>query len=329
MGKSAPEPPDPKETSAASTGTNVSTAIANAFLQNPSEVGPDGSTRLDPTGTFAFTDPYTGITNNIPTFTRTTSLSPEQQAIKAQQDAANLNLGKLANQQSSFLTDYLGKPVDLSNEATESRLFDLGRKRLDPMFAEQQNALAADLANKGIMLGSKQYDTAQRQQSEKENDAYNQLLLQGRGQAVQEALTQRNQPINEITALLSGSQVDQPNFLGSTVGAIPTTDTAGLINENYNQKLGIWQQQNQMTQGILGGLFGLGAKLIGLSDLLEKVDVKRIGTLDNGLGVYSYRYRNSDTVQIGVLAQEVEAMRPDAVFKIGSTRIVDYERAVA
>lgn len=329
MGKQAPTPPDPKETSAASTGTNVSTAIANAFLQNPSEVGPDGSTRLDPTGTYAFTDPYTGITNNIPTFTRTTTLSPEQQAIKAQQDAAQLNLGKLANQQSSFLTDYLGKPVDLSNEATEARLFDLGRKRLDPMFAEQQNALEAGLANKGIMLGSKQYDTAQRQQSEKENDAYNQLLLQGRGQAVQEALTQRNQPINEITALLSGSQVDQPNFLGSTVGAIPTTDTAGLINENYNQKLGIWQQQNQMTQGILGGLFGLGAKLIGLSDLLEKVDVKRIGTLDNGLGVYSYRYRNSDMTQIGVLAQEVEVMKPDAVFKIGSIRFVDYEKAVA
>src|SRR5690606_1842886 len=131
------------------------------------------------------------------------------QAIKAQQDAAQLNLGKLANQQSGFLTDYLGKPISLDNEATESRLFDLGRKRLDPMFAEQQDALAADLANRGIMIGSKQYDTALRQQYQRENDAYNQLLLQGRGQAVQERLTERNQPINEITALLSGSQVDQ------------------------------------------------------------------------------------------------------------------------
>jgi len=205
---------------------------------------------------------------------------------------------------------------------------ELGRKRLDPMFAQREEDLRSRLMNMGLRPGSEAWDREWTNETQARNDAYNQLLLTGRGQAVQEALTERNQPINEISALLAGSQVDQPNFLGSTVGAIPTTDVAGLINENYNQKLGIWQQQNAQTQNILGGLFSLGGKLIGLSDLLEKVDVKRIGTLDNGLGVYSYRYRNSDATQIGVLAQEVEQMRPEAVFKIGDTRFVDYEKAV-
>ena len=34
MGKSAPKPTDPKETSAAQTGTSVSTAIANGVMNN-------------------------------------------------------------------------------------------------------------------------------------------------------------------------------------------------------------------------------------------------------------------------------------------------------
>ncbi len=40
---SIPEPPDPKETAAAQTGTNVSTAIANSILGNVNQVTPYGS----------------------------------------------------------------------------------------------------------------------------------------------------------------------------------------------------------------------------------------------------------------------------------------------
>jgi hypothetical protein len=79
---------------------------------------------------------------------------------------------------------------------------------------------------------------------------------------VQDILAQRNQPITEITALLSGSQVSQPQLQGANIQPIPTTDNAGLINTNYQQKLANWQQQNAMGQSILGGLFGLGAAFI-------------------------------------------------------------------
>ncbi|RWI30409.1 MAG: hypothetical protein EOQ93_33145, partial [Mesorhizobium sp.] len=85
-----------------------------------------------------------------------------------------------------------------------------------------------------------------------ENDAYNQLLLQGRGQAVQEALAQNSAPINNLTALLSGSQVSQPNFVNANMPTIPTTDVAGLINTNYNQKLQNWQQQAQSSSDLFG-----------------------------------------------------------------------------
>ena len=44
--KSAPKAPDPRQTAAASTSTNIGTAIANAMLNNPDYVGPDGSTTM-------------------------------------------------------------------------------------------------------------------------------------------------------------------------------------------------------------------------------------------------------------------------------------------
>ncbi len=49
------------------------------------------------------------------------------------------------------------------------------------------------------------------------------------------------------------------------------------------------------------------------SDQRLKRDVARIGVLDNGLGLYRFRYLWSDTVYVGVMAQEVALIRPDAI----------------
>ena len=73
------------------------------------------------------TDPYTGQTYQVPRFSVTTTLSPEQQAIKTQQDGASLNLATLGNDLSGTLGDHLRGNFTIGNESTEARLFDLGR----------------------------------------------------------------------------------------------------------------------------------------------------------------------------------------------------------
>ena len=51
------------------------------------------------------------------------------------------------------------------------------------------------------------------------------------------------------------------------------------------------------------------------SDVALKHDVALLGTLDNGLGFYRFAYHGSDRAYVGVMAQEVEAVRPDAVVR--------------
>lgn len=258
MGKKAPQPTDPRETSAATTGSNVSTSVANAFMQNMNEYGPDGTKTFDQTGSTTITDPYTGQTYSIPRFSVTTTLSPQQQAVKAQQDAASLNLATLGNNLSGQLGQQLTGNFKLGNEAVEGRLFDLGRRRLDPMFAQRDEDLRTRLANQGIKAGTQAYDREMGLMGQQQNDAYNSLLLSGRGQATQELLAEDNQRINQISALLGGGQVSAPNFMtGAGVGAIPTTDNGSII-ANYDQgRMNAWQQNQAALGSMIGGLGGL------------------------------------------------------------------------
>lgn len=331
MGKpSAPTPPDPKATSAAQTGTSVATALANASLGNVSQVTPNGNLTYSQTGSSKFTDPYTGQSYDIPNYTATQTLSPDQQKLYDLNNQTQQNLGQIGVDQSAKIGGLLGTNVDLSNDAVESRLMDLGSKRLDPMFARQQDALSTQLANQGIQPGSAAWKAQMDQFQQGKNDAYNQLLLNGRGQSVQEILTERNQPLNEISALMSGSQVSQPNFINKQMPTIPTTDNAGIINQNYAQQFQNYQAESANRNALLGGLFGLGAAgVYKFSDRRLKKNIKKIGKTNDGQNLYSYRYKGSDEPQIGLMAQEVEKKRPEAVVTTPSGyKAVNYDKAL-
>lgn len=317
--KKAPAPPDPRETAAAQTGTNIGTAISNAMMGNVNQVTPEGSLTYDQTGTFDFRDPYTGQTYNIPRFTATQTYSPEQQALNQQNTATQMGLSRLAGERTNFLQNYLNQPFSLDNEATESRLWELGRKRLDPAFADSEDALRTRLTNQGLREGTEAYDREMRRFTEGRNDAYNQLMLSGRGQAVQEAMTERNQPINEIIALLSGSQVSQPQFVPTGQPNIPTTNVAGIINDDYRTRYGIYEdemaQRNDLMGGLFGGAAGIMRGLPTLSDKRAKENIEKVGKVD-GHNVYRYNYKGEPEgtpKSMGVMAQEVEKKRPDAV----------------
>ena len=297
-------------------------------MQNVNRVGADGSTlTYNQTGSSAFTDPYTGQTYQLPQYTATERLSAPAQAIYDTRQGAEQNLATAARNQSGNVVNSMSQPWNPDTAAIERRIFELGSSTLNPMFERQRGDLETRLSNQGIKLGSAAYDRALNEMGNTQNQAYNQLALQGRGQAFGELQSIRNQPLNELSALLSGSQVSMPNYGVNTPSGIPTTDNAGLINANYGQQMQNWQTDRNSWDATVGGLFGLGSAAI-MSDRRTKTDIEKVGKTDDGQPIYSYRYKSGGPIQMGLMAQEVEKKRPDAVVKKGGIRFVDYGKAL-
>lgn len=311
---SQPKTPSVTETAGAQTASNVSTAIANQQLNAINQVGPNGSVSYSQNGTYSFTDPSTGKVYQLPKLTQTTTLSPGQQAIYDAMMGAQGNLANTAQTQSARLDGLLSEPFSLDNEATEARLMELAGKRLNPQLDRRREQEAVRLRGQGIMPGSTAYDEAMRQINEGENDAINQLLLTGRNQAVQEALLERSQPLNEIIGLASGTQVQVPQAMAAPQTGMAGTDVAGITQNGFANQMAQYNQQMGQWNSTAGGLFGLGANaLMAFSDKRLKTGIKATGDEIAGVPVKSWKWKGSDERGVGVIAQDLERKHPELV----------------
>ena len=68
-----------------------------------------------------------------------------------------------------------------------------------------------------------------------------------------------------------------------------------------------------MLAVLMSGGTAPAVSLILESDIRLKRDITQVGELDNGIGLYRYRYLWSDTIYVGVMAQEVAEVMPKAV----------------
>jgi hypothetical protein len=452
-GNSAPTPPDPQATARAQTGTNVSTAVANAYLGNVNQQTPDGSLTYSPSGSYGWTDPTSGQTYNIPTFTATQQLSEAGLALKQTQDRTKQQLANIGEDQSARIRGMLGNPLQttgygpvagdastITNIPRALTSFDPGNPlqsslgaqgqitrdygpadnysadrqrveeallaRMNPQLQQEESRVQQQLADQGIRYGSQAYNDAMRTYQQQANDArygaiaqggqeqqrldamaaqraafqnaaqeqgyqqalgsgtfYNQAqnqlfqqnaaeaafanagLAQQTGQAqagfnaaeaarnqwLQEQYAGRNQPLNEISALMSGSQVSQPNFVNAPSTQIPTTDYAGITQQGFQNQMGLYNAQNQNMNNLLGGILGAGAGII-RSDRREKADIDRIATVfaanSDGsrkkLPIYQYSYKDDPASlrHIGPMAQDVERIDPSAVEEHEGTKYI-------
>jgi hypothetical protein len=83
-----------------------------------------------------------------------------------------------------------------------------------------------------------------------------------RERALQEQMAIRNQPINEIGALMSGGQVSMPQFTQFRGGNIAGTDVAGIHQQGFNNQMGIYNQQLANRGAMMGGIAGLTGSLL-------------------------------------------------------------------
>jgi len=137
----------------------------------------------------------------------------------------------------------------------------------------------------------------------------------------------------------------QSNAAASGIANVNTGLGQGL-NQNQNSLANLgWQygtgtgnaQANaQLAQGTannniwnaIGSGAGLGLQALGMfSDERLKEEIEPVGKLYDGTSVYRYNYIGDPTPRIGVMAQEIEKTRPEAVFEVGGFKAVDYGKA--
>ncbi len=193
-------------------------------------------------------------------------LSPTGQQLLNYSDQSQLGLGEQTGQALGRVNDSLSQPFD---QASVDKMYDTSYKtqtdRLDPQFEHSQARVENQLVNQGLRPGTEAYDDAMRNFNVGKNDAYSQArqnAINTMPQTFQLATAARNQPLNELNALRTGSQVTNPSFNNSvpqqqtTSGAnvLGATQATGQYNQGlYNSQVATSNQQNQQLGTLAAG----------------------------------------------------------------------------
>jgi hypothetical protein len=264
-GGSAPPPPDYAGAAQATAQGNLDAARTAAAANRVNQVTPYGKLiyNVNPESQY---DPW-----GNPTWTATTSLSPEQQQLLDIQNKTSIDLGNLQNKGLSYVEGMIDKPF-----ATEGlpqiginpseNYSDAIMRRLQPQLAMESKSFDQKMANSGIPVGSEAYTNAKRIFDMGQNDRLVAAQTGGIGvglQANQQGFNQlgymRNEPINTLNAIRSGSQVTNPTFQSvpqqaTTQGA----DILGATQAGYNAQLGGYNAEQAASSANTGGLYQLG-----------------------------------------------------------------------
>lgn len=156
--------------------------------------------------------------------------------------------------------DRMATPLDLSYDTNAMRISDLQRKTLDPMWQQRQNQFDQTMADRGLVPGSQAYTNAARDFGMMRDNAYNNMFLSSWDKANQNAITEYQMPFNSLASLKGGTQITNAPELGLTQTpqeTIQAPDYMGMEQSNYSTKA-------SMHNAMLGGLFGLGGKAMGM-----------------------------------------------------------------
>lgn len=220
----------------------------------------------------------------------------------------NLGAAQFGNQAQQQLFGQMMNQADLANRAAGQQFQqDLASQQFRNQALGQAGALDLQRFN------AQNQALAQQQALNQQFAAFQNQLRQ---QAIAEQMQRRGMSLNEMNALLSGQQVSMPQ-MPSFVAAqrSETPNILGATQMGYDAALGAYNAQQAQGANTLGGLFSLGGAALSnpfmFSDKRLKRDIKRIGTHATGVGIYEYTMLGYP--QVGVMAQELQAVRPDLV----------------
>lgn len=282
MGKNskAPPAPDPVATANAQGAANRDTAIAERTMNNVDQYTPYGSVTYQ----------QTGMANGAPTYAQTVTESPAQRQLRELNETQSQKLGQLGISQTDRVADILGKPYQARRfesglgdygSDVERRTFDLATAGLDDQFSRSEAGLRTQLANRGIGEDSDAFRSELEAFNRGKGNAYSDAMLGARSQAQSDRsqalgeelsrynmdttadLADRQNPLNEIIALMSGVQTSPINPGASPQSNIGAPDIQGATYANYAGQMNAYNQKMNAQNSFWSSLAGLGGAALG------------------------------------------------------------------
>lgn len=263
MGKSTPSPPPAPDYAGAAVATAAGNKENTIAAQQGSMVN-----QYTPYGSLTYGSAGTTPEGN-PRYSANIDLSPTGQQLLDYANQSAIGLGKEQGQALNRVDQTLAQPFDQSSVGDIANKAYAGyTSRLDPQWAAREEQQKAALANQGLVPGGEAYDNAMRDFNNARNDAYTQAntaAIQTMPQTYQLAAALRNQPLNELNAIRTGSQVTNPTF-GSTPQqqATPGPNLLGAAQATGQYNQGLYNANVGQQNAMMGGLFNLGAAAVPL-----------------------------------------------------------------
>jgi len=246
---SPPPAPDPGVLAAKQAEMNAATAQKQAQMNMVNQNTPQGNLTYKQVGTWE---------DGTPRYEATQTYSADQQKLYDLSNQTEANLGQIGVDQSKRIGDLLSTPFQIDS-ARDNKIANMQRGFLDPQWQQQEDRMRTQLINSGVRPGTEAYDRQMRNFSTDRQRAYDQMYLDAYKTAEGSALTERNQPINEISALLSNSQVSNPAYVNTPQTGVAPTDLIGANQLALQQGNLAAQYQQQRNMGMMSGLFSLGS----------------------------------------------------------------------
>lgn len=352
MGKASPPPPPDYRAAAEETAESSRKNTAQQMYYNrPTVTTPFGGESWSYT---PVTDPVTG--EQYTTAQQTTTLTPEaQEALSSQL--------RIQSARSGFAEDMLGRVeggyqegpdfgqfgeyVGLSGDPNEMREEAFGRMSslYAPQREQDRSRLETQLSNQGIQRGTRAWDNAMRSLGDAEMRQDLQLMqgsmAEAQGQLgmettaanyannlrqmqIAEMLQERQTPLNELNALLTGQQVNAPQMPGfQAAGRAETTDYSGAMKNQTDYEMDIFNAEQASKDALMSGAMNMGSSMM-MCDLRVKENLELIGYYDDGIPCYAFQYIwDHENWFVGPVAQEVEKVHPELVVEYNGIKHVD------
>jgi hypothetical protein len=256
---SSPPPPDYAAAAAATAQSNQAAATAATDANRVNQITPEGS--------LTYTPPANPKNPASPWTVQQTYSQPEQQLFD-QSNSLNSGLLGLANTALGNISNSILKPTTAADLPTS--MVNAGQTgeqaymdQAQPMLDQQREEANQSMAEQGIPVGSDAWNNEERALSTAQNQAQDSAITSGFGmgqQAQQQQLqvdtALQSQPINEIDALRSGTQVTDPNF--TSVPQQQTTAGANYLGAAEAQGAANTAAMNASQSGTNAALGAVG-----------------------------------------------------------------------